>query len=59
MMLRADEGTIFVLKFFYTRGGELRCRVSDARNADRWVVEDPAEVKRILKAAGIRSLTPD
>ena len=58
-MIRFDAGSIFVLKFFYTRAGELRCRVSDARTSDRWVVEDPAEVKRILKAAGIRSLTLD
>jgi hypothetical protein len=58
-MIRSSEGTIFVLKFFYTRAGDLRCRVSDARTSDRWVIEDPDEVRRILKAAGIRSLTPD
>lgn len=58
-MRPSDDGTIFVLKFFYTRSGELRCRVSDARTSERRVIEDPLEVKRILKAVGIRSLTPE
>jgi hypothetical protein len=58
-MRPSEEGTIFVLKFFYTRSGELRCRVSDARTSERRVIDDPVEVGRMLKAVGLRSLTPE
>jgi hypothetical protein len=55
----SDDGTIFVLKFFYTRSGELRCRVSDTRTSERRVIDDPGDVKVLLKAVGVRSLTSD
>jgi len=43
------DSTIFVLTFFHARSGELRCRLSDPRTADRWIIDDGAEVKRALK----------
>ena len=42
------QGTILVLRFFYTSDGELRCRVTNARTEEHWVVDDARAAVRLL-----------
>ncbi len=38
----------FVVVFFHTRAGELRCRVTDVVARTTWIVEGPSELWRLL-----------
>ena len=38
----------FVVVFFHTRAGELRCRVTDVVARTTWIVEGPAQLWQLL-----------
>ena len=39
---------IFVLRFFLTRTCELRCRVTDVRSDESWVMKNEIDIRTLL-----------
>jgi hypothetical protein len=41
-------GDSFVLRFFHVNGGNLKCRVTDVRRMQSWLVAEPDELRALL-----------
>ena len=43
-----DGDSAYVLRFFYGKGGSLKCRVTDVRGMRSWLIVEPDELRALL-----------
>jgi hypothetical protein len=43
-----DRGSAFVLRFFWTPAGSVKCRITDVRTSRSWIVDKAHDLRALL-----------